>query len=197
MIGYFGWKVTAAYIIGGLVMGVAAGSMIGRMRQERYLVEDMAGSTACASVPAAFGTFGARISYGIHEARSVLARIWVWVLVGVGLGAIIHNYIPQEAVNSLVSKTGFFAVPLAVLLGVPLYGSCAAIIPIALVLFEKGFPLGTSLAFMMAVAALSLPEAFMLRRVMRLPLVLLFFGVTALCITVTGYVFNLLQGILV
>jgi len=96
-----------------------------------------------------------------------------------------------------VSKTGYFSVPLAVLIGVPMYGSCAAIVPIAVVLFQKGFPLGTALAFMMAVAALSLPEAIMLRRVMKLKLIAIFFGITTLGIIFTGYVFNFLQKILV
>jgi len=118
-------------------------------------------------------------------------------LFGVGVGALIHNYIPQEAVSSLVSKAGPFSVPIAVLIGVPMYGSCAAIIPIAVVLFQKGFPLGTVLAFMMAVAALSLPEAIMLRRTMKLGLIAVFFGITTLGIIFTGYLFNFLQKILI
>ena len=135
--------------------------------------------------------------FGIREASVIVQKIWIWVLAGVGVGAFIHNYVPQSAIEALLSKMGFFSVPAATLLGVPLYGSCAAIVPIAVVLFEKGFPLGTALAFMMAVAALSLPEAVMLRRVMRLELIGIFFGITALAIMVIGYLFNMLQVVLV
>jgi hypothetical protein len=106
---------------------------------------------------------------------------------------LIHNFIPQEAVQRIAGKTGLFSVPIATLLGVPLYGSCAAILPVAIVLFRKGFPLGTALAFMMAVSALSLPEAIMLRSVMKLKLIAIFFGITALAIILTGYLFNLLH----
>jgi hypothetical protein len=105
--------------------------------------------------------------------------------------------VPQEFIQSVISKTGFFGVPLATIMGVPMYGSCAAIVPIAVALFQKGFPLGTALAFMMAVAALSLPEAIMLRRAMHLRLIAIFFTITALGIIFTGYLFNFLQRILI
>jgi len=137
-----------------------------------------------------------RILFGIEEAKCIVKRLWVWVLIGVGLGALIHNYVPQQAVQSIVGKTGVFSVPIATIIGVPMYGSCAAIVPIAVVLFQKGFPLGTALAFMMAVSALSLPEAVMLRRAMKLKLIAIFFGITTLGIIFTGYVFNLLQKML-
>ena len=88
--------------------------------------------------------------FGFNEAQSIVKKLWVWVLFGVGIGAAVHNLIPQEMVQSIISKAGVFSVPIAVLIGVPMYGSCAAIVPIAVVLFQKGFPLGTALAFMMA-----------------------------------------------
>ena len=118
------------------------------------------------------------------------------MLFGVGIGALIHNYVPQETIQHIIAGTGAFSVPIATLIGVPLYGSCAAIVPIAVVLFQKGVPLGTALAFMMAIAALSLPEAVMLRRAMKLPLIAIFFAVTTLGIIFTGYLFNLLQTVL-
>ena len=118
-------------------------------------------------------------------------------MIGVGIGAIIHNYVPSEFIQSIVSKGGIFAVPLAVVLGVPMYGSCAAIVPIAVVLFEKGVPIGTALAFMMAISALSFPEAVILRRVMKLKLIAIFFGVVTVAIILTGFIYNLLGGILV
>ncbi|MEA3229916.1 MAG: permease, partial [archaeon] len=117
--------------------------------------------------------------------------------VGVGIGAVIHNYVPQEIIQSIISKTGIFSVPLAAALGVPMYGGCAAIVPVAVVLFQKGVPLGTALAFMMATSALSLPEAVILRRAMKLKLIAIFFGVTTLGIIITGYLLNFLQVFLV
>ncbi len=113
---------------------------------------------------------------------------------GIAAGAIIHNYVPQESIHAVMEKTGIWSVPIATILGVPLYGSCAAIVPVAVVLFEKGIPLGTALAFMMAMAALSLPEAIMLRRVMKLSLIGIFFGVTTGAIIISGYLMNLVAG---
>jgi len=108
------------------------------------------------------------LKFGFDEAVSIVKKVWVWVLIGVGIGALIHNYVPKEVMQSIVGKAGVFSVPIATVLGVPMYGSCAAIVPIAVVLFQKGIPLGTALAFMMAIAALSLPEAIMLRRAIKL-----------------------------
>jgi uncharacterized membrane protein YraQ (UPF0718 family) len=133
-----------------------------------------------------------RLRYGWDESVSVIKQIWLWVIIGVGIGAFIHNYIPQETIHSLMEATGIFSVPIATVLGVPMYGSCAAIVPIAVVLFQKGIPLGTALAFMMAMAALSLPEAIMLRRTMHLKLIGLYFGIATLAIIFTGYLLNML-----
>ncbi|MBI1977045.1 MAG: permease, partial [Candidatus Omnitrophica bacterium] len=121
---------------------------------------------------------------------AVAGLLWGWMLAGIAIGSLMHNYVPQEAIHSLVQKTGWLGVPLATLLGIPLYGGCATILPMAVVLFQKGMPMGTVLALMMSVAALSFPEAVMLRRAMRLPLILIFFGVTGLAIMLTGYLFN-------
>jgi len=138
-----------------------------------------------------------RVYFGLNEAVNITKKLWLWILFGVGIGAVIHNYIPSEVIQLIVSKGGFFAVPIAVILGVPMYGSCAAIIPIAVVLFEKGVPIGTALAFMMATAALSFPEAVILRRAMKLKLIAIFFGIVMLAIILTGYIYNLLQMILI
>ena len=116
-------------------------------------------------------------------------------MAGVAAGALIYNYVPQEAVEAAIGRAGFLGVPIAVLMGVPMYGSCAAIVPIAVVLFQKGVPLGTALSFMMAIAALSLPAAIMMRRAVKTQMILIFFAVTAAAIIFTGYFFNILQGI--
>lgn len=196
MLGFFGWKITLAYIISGMAIGIISGIIIDRMNLEKYLEKDILATNAQDSCEVKCKGIKQRIVFGINEAKCIVKKLWIWVLIGVGLGAIIHNYVPQTMVQSIISKTGVFSVPLATLIGVPMYGSCAAIVPIAVVLFQKGFPLGTALAFMMAVAALSLPEAIMLRRAMKLKLIIIFFSITTLGIIFTGYLFNILQRIL-
>jgi len=197
MLGFFGWKITAMYVVSGLLIGVISGVILGRMRLERFLVTDLIerrnnNDNNVEEYP----TFIRCLRFGYRESTSIVRKIWVWVLLGVGIGAIIHNYVPQEVMEGIIAKTGGFSVPIATLLGVPMYGSCAAIVPIAVVLFQKGIPLGTALAFMMAIAALSLPEAIMLRRAMKLKLIAIFFGVTTAAIILIGYMFNFLQRIL-
>ncbi len=196
MLGFFGWKITALYVLSGLLIGTFSGMALGRMKLERHLVPDFI-SEGKKTDEKVYRSFRERFRFGWDEAASITKKIWGWVLIGVGIGALIHNYVPQEAIQSIIGKMGIFSVPVAALLGVPMYGSCAAIVPIAVVLFQKGLPLGTALAFMMAIAALSLPEAIMLRRAMKLPLIAVFFAVTTLAIIVTGYMFNFLQHILV
>ena len=170
--------------------------VLGRMHLERYLVKGLLSGNSRGVKDKAYSGIGERISFGIDEAKAITKRLWMWVLLGVGIGAFIHNYIPQETIQAIISKAGPFSVPIATALGVPMYGSCAAIVPIAVVLFRKGVPLGTALAFMMATAALSFPEAVILRRAMKLRLIAIFFGITTAAIIITGYLFNLLQSML-
>ncbi len=139
-----------------------------------------------------YKNFKQRIDFGCKESITIVKKVWLFVLIGVGIGAIIHGLVPEEYLQNIASRTGLFSVPLATLLGIPLYANCAAIIPIALVLVQKGIPLGTAIAFMMATAALSLPEAVILRRVMNLSLIGVFFGIVALSIVFIGYLFNIL-----
>lgn len=195
MVGEFGLPITIAYVTSGLLIGTLAGVLLGRMNLERFLERDIISPTDEQSEIVQH-TWTTRLRCGWDEATRVIKQIWVWVLVGVGIGAVIHNYVPQDTIHGLMEATGIFSVPIATLLGVPMYGSCAAIVPIAVVLFEKGIPLGTALAFMMAMAALSLPEAIMLRRVMRLGLIAIYFGITTLAIVFTGYLLNALAPFL-
>lgn len=195
MAGEFGIPVTLAYVASGLFIGTAAGAILGKMKLSHLLERDFIQSNQNESQPTQFN-FLLRLRYGIDESISVIRQIWLWVIVGVGIGAFIHNYVPQETIHALIETTGIFSVPLATTLGVPMYGSCAAIVPVAVVLFQKGIPLGTALAFMMAMAALSLPEAIMLRRTMRLQLIALYFGITTLAIIFTGYLLNALAPFL-
>ncbi len=195
MAGSFGIPITIAYVGSGLLIGTVAGGILGKMRLEQHLEQDIIHASESNSGPKTY-TFIGRIRYGIDESVQVIRQIWLWVLIGVGIGAFIHNYVPQEMIHSLMEKTGIFSVPIATVLGVPMYGSCAAIVPIAVVLFQKGIPIGTALAFMMAMAALSLPEAIMLRRTMHLKLIGIYFGITTLAIIFTGYLLNALANYL-
>ena len=195
MWGFFGWKITVAYIVSGIIIGTVVGMIIGRMKMEKHLVKDFRNTTNVKE--SKFKNIKDRILFGLGEAVSIVKKLWLWILVAVANGAIIHNYVPQELIEKVITATGVFAVPLATIIGVPLYGSCAAIVPIAVELFQKGVPIGTALAFMMATAGLSFPEAILLRRVMNLKLILIFFGIVTLAIIFTGYLLNYLQPFLI
>lgn len=193
MLGFFGWKITLAYITSGVFIGVVSGIILGKLNLEKHLVKDLSSSQT--GITKSGSKISERVGFGLNESFSILKKLWLWILIGVGVGALIHNYVPSQLIQSVVTKGGLFSVPLAVFLGVPMYGSCAAILPVAFALFEKGMPLGTTLAFVMAISALSFPEAVILRRAMKLKLIGIFFGVVAIAIILTGYVFNLLQNI--
>lgn len=191
MVKYFNMKIAIIYAIAGITIGVVAGMIIKRLNVEKFISKDFTNGKEIKEET--FNTFSDRIRYGVNEASSTVKKLWLWILLGVSVGAIIHNYVPQEFIDTAVAKAGIFGVPIVVLLGIPMYGSCAAIVPIAVALFDKGVPLGTALAFMMAVSALSLPEAIILRRAMRIELIGIFFGIVAVGIILIGYLFNFLQ----
>ncbi|MFC1454622.1 permease [Candidatus Undinarchaeota archaeon] len=193
MFGFFGWKITLLYIVSGLLIGIIAGILLGTMNLEKYLVKDIFGNQRKSKASAKYKDLNERFNFGLNEAKSIVKKLWLWIIVGVGIGALIHNYVPEEAIHNILSQAGVAMVPIAILIGVPIYGSCAAIVPIAVVLFNKGVPLGTALAFMMATAALSLPEAVILRRALKLKLIAIFFGVVTMGILIIGYLFNFIQ----
>ncbi len=190
MLGFFGWEIAGAYIAAGIVLGTIAGIVIGRMGMEKHLVKDITARKSTLK-ERKFPSFRKRLDFGFSEARIIMEKLWLWVLVGVGIGALIHGFIPEELISSAFDAGEILSVPLAVLVGIPIYANCSAVVPIAVVLFQKGAPLGTALAFMMATAALSLPEAIILRRAMKLPLLAVFFGMIAAGIILIGYLFNL------
>ncbi len=196
MIGFFGFKITALYVLFGIGIGVICGLILGKMNLEKYLVKDLFIQDEKDCQDVVIRGFKSRLLFGLDEAKLIVKKLWLWILIGVGLGAVIHNLVPETLIQGVISKAGLFSVPIATIIGVPMYGSCAAIVPIAVALFQKGFPLGTALSFMMAVAALSLPEAIMLRRAMNLRLIAIFFAITTLGIIFIGYLFNFLQNIL-
>jgi uncharacterized membrane protein YraQ (UPF0718 family) len=132
----------------------------------------------------------ARIHYGFEAVRDIVGRVWFYVLLGIAVGAGIHGYVPEGFMASIMGKSAWWSVPLAVLIGVPMYSNAAGIIPVVQALLGRGAALGTVLAFMMSVIGLSLPEAIILRKVLKLPLIFAFFGVVALGIMAVGFLFN-------
>jgi len=194
MVGFFGWKITFLYVLSGILLGVSLGYVLGKLNLNKYLVKDIIACSGHKHKKA--NNFLERFYFGLNEGKDIVKKTGIWILLGVSIGALIHNYIPQEFISSLISKGGIFTIPIATILGVPIYGSCAAIVPIAVALFDKGIPLGTALAFMMSTSALSLPSAIILKRAMKNKLLLIFFFIVTLGIIITGYLFNLLQLII-
>lgn len=190
MLGFFGWEIAAAYVAVGILLGTIGGILMGRLGMETHLVKDITARKG-AMKERKFRSFSKRMEFGFDEAKTIIGKLWLWVLFGVGIGALIHGFIPDEMISSAFSAGEILSVPLAVLIGIPIYANCSAVVPIAVVLFQKGTPLGTAISFMMAAAALSLPEAIILRRAMKLPLLAAFFGMIALGIILVGYLFNL------
>jgi len=194
MAGFFGMKITFLYILFGMFLGIFSGIIISKMKLEKYIVEDIeADEQNIDNEERVYNRFIERIKFGIEESIDIIKKLYLWIIVAVAIGAFIHNYVPQEKIHGIISRVGIFSVPIATVLGVPMYGSCAAILPIAAALFQKGIPLGTALSFMMAVSALSLPEAIMLRRVIKLKLIAIFFAITTFGIILAGYIFNFIQ----
>ncbi len=189
--GMFGWKIAVLYIISGLVIAVLSGIIIGKMNVEGLLEDFVLKAKGAKSVIPGM-TFKDRLVYARDYTSDIIKGIWPYVLIGIGLGAWIHGYVPQDLLAKYAGADKWYAVPLAVLLGVPLYSNAAGVIPLVSALTEKGVAIGTALAFMMAVTALSLPEFTILKKVMKIRLILIFAGVVAAGIIFTGYLFNII-----
>jgi uncharacterized membrane protein YraQ (UPF0718 family) len=187
--GLFGWRVAILYIVSGFVIATISGIIIGRLKLESW-VEDYVYQLKAGESETEKQTWQGRLAYARGYAGEILARVWPYVVGGIAVGAFIHGYAPQDLLLSVAGKNNLFAVPVAVLIGVPLYSNAAGVIPIVQVLMEKGMAMGTALAFMMAVTGLSLPEAIILRKVLKPKLLATFFGVVAGAIIITGYLFN-------
>ncbi|HEB67374.1 MAG TPA: permease [Gammaproteobacteria bacterium] len=194
LIGILGWKLAALYIVAGLVVAYVGGVTMERFRPERW-VEDYVwkihmGETARVEMDT---SLAGRHRYAMNEVHEIVGRIGKWVLIGVAVGAIFHGYVPQDwVVEHLGGKSNLFAVPAAVLLGIPLYSNATGVIPIAEAMLGKGVAMGTTLALMMSIAALSLPEMLILRKVIRWPALAIYAGVLAVAFTLVGWGFNLL-----
>ncbi|WP_165498813.1 permease [Chlorobium sp. N1] len=194
LFGLFGWGVALLYMAMGLSVAVAAGMVIGRLGMERHLeewVQKLQGSAEPGrAVPEAMA-WPERMLEGLGHVREIVGRVWLFIVLGVGLGAGIHGYVPQDFMASLMGRSAWWSVPAAVLVGVPMYSNAAGIVPVVQALLSKGAALGTVMAFMMSVIALSAPEMLILRKVLRPRLIAVFAGVVASGIVLVGYVFNL------
>ncbi len=193
LFGMFGWKIAGLYLGTGLLIAIISGWVIGKLRMEKY-VEDWVLKTPPASRDMVEAPdWLARVGSGWDSVKEIVGQVWLYVLVGLGIGAGIHGFVPENFMASIMGKGVWWSVPMAVIIGVPMYSNAAGIIPIVLALLGKGAALGTVLAFMMSVIALSLPEAIILRKVLKPRLIATFFGIVALSIIMVGYLFNLLM----
>jgi hypothetical protein len=195
LFGMFGWKVAALYLVLGLAVAILAGMVIGKLGMERHLedwVRAMQNSQAPGEVSGEKLAWGERIDYGFQHVREIVGKVWPYILAGIALGAGIHGYVPEDFMASIMGKDApWWSVPAAVAIGVPMYTNAAGIIPIVEALMGKGAALGTVLAFMMAVIALSAPEMIILRKVLKPRLIATFAGVVAAGILLVGYIFNI------
>ena len=185
----FNWSIALAYVVLGITLAVIGGSLIGRARMERY-VEAFVTQHRALDLPAEQLTLADRLRYAREQVTDIIQRVWLYILIGVGIGAAIHNWIPAELISALIGQNNWWSVPLATLVGVPMYADIFGTLPIAEALVAKGVGLGTVLAFMMAVTALSLPSLIMLKKVVKAPLLALFFTIVVAGIMLIGFLFN-------
>jgi uncharacterized membrane protein YraQ (UPF0718 family) len=194
LFGMFGWKVALLYCAMGLAVAIISGMVIGKLHMERYLeewVQKLQGRTVSAEVEGGSMSLALRIEEGIIHVRDIVGKVWLYIVLGVGLGAGIHGYVPENFMAALMGKSVWWSVPVAVLIGVPMYSNAAGILPVVQALLGKGAALGTVMAFMMSVIALSAPEMIILRKVLKPQLIAVFAGVVAAGIMLVGFVFNL------
>jgi uncharacterized membrane protein YraQ (UPF0718 family) len=189
----FGWQIALIYIVSGLIIAIVAGIIIGRLHLESE-VEDFVWKCKMHEQPDKEMTGKDRIDFGISESKSITLKVLPYILIGIAIGAVIHGYAPADFLVNIAGPDNPLAVPIAVLIGIPLYSNAAGMIPIMEVLTAKGMAMGTALAFMMAVIGLSLPEMIILRKVIRIKLLLVFAGILFISFTLTGYLFNAILG---
>jgi uncharacterized protein len=193
--GLFGWQIALVYIISGEVIAIVAGLLIGRMKLERFVEEYVYQVKANQSRKSYYEpTYAERIQESGIETLDIIKRIWLYVVIGIGIGALMHGWVPAGALAAYAGKDNPFAVIVAVLIGIPLYSNAAGVIPLVSELTRAGVAMGTALAFMMAVTALSIPEMILLRKVLKPRLLGVFIGVVGTGIICTGYLFNWIMG---
>ena len=196
-IGLFGVKTTIIYIISGILLGTISGIILQKLKLEKYLTPWVKKVLTNAQkeqdiFQAEKQTFNQRLPIIWAEVQKILKGIFPYVILGIAIGGLMHGYIPEGFFEKYMDKDNLFAVPVATILAIPMYSNASGILPVVQVLVAKGIPLGTAIAFMMGVVGLSLPEAMLLKKVMTLKLIAIFFGVVTLCIIISGYLFNLI-----
>jgi uncharacterized protein len=193
LFGMFGWKVALIYVMTGLIIAIVSGFIIGKLKLEKhveswvYQINNENGENGDEAI-----TFSQRIELGFAAVKEIVGKVWIYIVIGIAVGAAAHGYVPESFMTNLMGKSVWYSVPLSVLIGVPLYSNAAGIIPIVSVFIEKGVPLGTALAFMMSVIGLSLPEMIILKKVLKLPLIITFIGIVATGIMIVGFLFNII-----
>jgi uncharacterized protein len=192
----FNWSIALTYVFVGVVLAVVAGTAISRMRMEKYVEPFVFGSAAQGIEEEKMG-WRQRVSFGRDQVRDILKRVWLYILLGVGIGAVIHNWIPEQIITAVLGQDKWYSVLVATAVGVPMYADIFGTLPIAEALVVKGVGLGTVLSFMMAVTALSLPSMVMLKRVIKMRLLLFFIGLVVAGIIIIGYVFNAIGRFLI
>jgi uncharacterized membrane protein YraQ (UPF0718 family) len=190
LLGLFGWKIALIYIVSGLIIAILSGIIIGKMKVENLVESFVYKNTINRNIDLPNMSRKERIAYAKDYTLDILKKVWHYVLIGIGVGAWIHGYVPADFLAQYAGSDKWYAVPLAVAIGIPLYSNAAGVIPLVSALTEKGVPMGTSLAFMMAVTALSLPEFMILKKVMKTKLIIIFAAIVGLGIIFTGYLFN-------
>ena len=191
LFGLFGWKVALIYVFTGLAIAIFSGWLIGKLKLEKYVeswVYQIKGN-GDESVEEKL-SFEQRLKLGLEAVKEIVGKVWIYIVIGVAVGAGVHGFVPESFMADLMGKSTWYSVPLSIIIGVPLYSNAAGIIPIVSVLIEKGVPLGTALAFMMSVIGLSLPEMIILKKVLKMPLILTFVGIVSIGIMIVGFLFN-------
>jgi len=195
LFGLVGWKVAATYLAFGLLLAITAGWIIGRLKLEDWLqgwVRDIHTGAGTPPVPSQEMRMVGRYREGLTAVKDIVGKVWIWILVGIAVGALIHGYVPEDAMVRIMGTGAWWSVPAAVIMGIPMYSNAAGVIPIVEALLGKGAALGTVLAFMMSVIALSLPEMLILRKVLTFRLLAVFVGVVGTGIFCVGFLFNLI-----
>ena len=191
LLGLFGWKVMLIYIVTGLFIAILSGWIIGWLKLEKYVADWVfhVKTNPENGEPESI-RFSQRIQNGFESVKEIVGKIWIYIVIGIAVGAGAHGYVPEDFLGSLLGKENWYGVPVAILIGIPMYSNAAGIIPIVSVLIEKGVSLGTALAFMMSVIALSLPEIIILKKVLKWQLISIFIGIVSIGIICVGYLFN-------
>ena len=192
LLGLFGWKIALIYIVSGLIIAILSGIVISKLKPESLVEAFVFQNSLSASADLPQLVWKERFAYARKYTFDILNKVWPYILIGIGVGAFIHGYVPADFLARYAGSGKWYGVPLAVLIGIPLYSNAAGVIPLVSALTEKGVAMGTTLAFMMSVTALSLPEFMILKKVMKVKLIAIFAGIVGLGIMLTGYVFNLI-----